>query len=52
VGLFSNAYFYDLHGFESPAFVNAVALTVIDHYLDHDDVDWPSEMREIVKTSR
>ena len=51
VGVFSNAYFYDLHGFESPAFVNAVALTVIDHYLGHEYVDWSSEMLEIVKTS-
>ena len=52
VGVFSNAFLYDLHPFESPAFVNAVALIIIDHYLGHDYVDWSSEMLEIVKASR
>jgi CubicO group peptidase (beta-lactamase class C family) len=49
VGVFSNAMFSDLHGFEGGAFVNAIALTVIDHYLGHDYVDWPGKMLEVLK---
>lgn len=46
VGLFSNAEFSDLHPVEGLAFVNAVALTVIDHYLGYEYVDWSSEVLE------
>jgi len=51
VGLFSNAEFSDLHPWEGMAFVNAVALIVIDHYLGYDYVDWSSEMLETVRES-
>jgi CubicO group peptidase (beta-lactamase class C family) len=51
VGLFSNANYSDLHPSESLAFVNAVALIVIDHYLGYDYLDWSSEMLEIVRKS-
>ena len=51
VGLFSNAEFSDLHPWEGMAFVNAVALIVIDHYLGYDYVDWSSEMLETVRQS-
>jgi CubicO group peptidase (beta-lactamase class C family) len=51
VGLFSNAEFSDLHPFEGIAFVNAVALIVIDHFLGYDYVDWSSEMLETVRAS-
>jgi CubicO group peptidase (beta-lactamase class C family) len=49
VGVFSNAMFSDLHGFEGGAFVNAIALMVIDHYLGHEYVDWPAKMLEVLK---
>lgn len=52
VGIFSNANFSDIHPFESLAFVNSVALIVIDHYLGYDYVDWPSEMLETVRESK
>jgi CubicO group peptidase (beta-lactamase class C family) len=52
VGLFSNAEFSDLHPWEGMAFVNAVALSVIDHYLGYDYVDWSNEMLETVRKSK
>jgi len=52
VGLFSNAEFSDLHSWEGLAFVNAVALIVIDHFLGYDYVDWSSEMLETVRKSK
>ncbi len=51
VGVFSNAEFSDFHPFEGGAFVNAIALMVIDHYLEYDYEDWCSEMREALKKS-
>lgn len=49
IGIFSNAYFVDLHPFESLAYVNAAALIVIDHCLGHEYVDWSSRMLSVVK---
>lgn len=52
IGIFSNAYFYEYTPYDSLAFVNAVVLNAIDHYLGYDYVDWPNEMLEIVKKSK
>jgi hypothetical protein len=52
IGIFSNAYFYEYTAYDSLAFVNAVVLNAIDHYLGYDYVDWPNEMLEIVKKSK
>ena len=49
VGVFSNAMFSDLHPFEGGAFVDAIALMVIDHYLGYDYVDWSGEMLGTLK---
>jgi CubicO group peptidase (beta-lactamase class C family) len=52
VGLFSNTNFSDIHPSEGLAFVNAIALIVIDHYLGYDYVDWSNEMLTIVRKSK
>jgi CubicO group peptidase (beta-lactamase class C family) len=51
VGLFSNMNSSDIHSSEGLAFVNAIALIVIDHYLGYDYLDWSREMLEIVRIS-
>jgi CubicO group peptidase (beta-lactamase class C family) len=48
VGVFTNAMFYEPAPWASLAFVNALALDIFDHYLGHTDIDWSSEMAEIV----
>jgi CubicO group peptidase (beta-lactamase class C family) len=49
VGVFSNANFSDIHSFEAMAFVNAVALILIDYFLEYETVDWSREMLELIK---
>lgn len=48
VGIFSNAWFDEPTNWASLAFVNALALDILDHYLDHESVDWVGQMRLIV----
>ncbi|MFC2166219.1 hypothetical protein ACFLT2_14635, partial [Acidobacteriota bacterium] len=52
IGIFSNAWFYEYTPWDSLAFVNAVVLNAIDHYLGYEYVDWAHEMLEIVKKSK
>ena len=52
IGIFSNAWFYEYTPRDSLAFVNAIVLNVIDHYLGYEYVDWPHEMLEMVKKSK
>jgi CubicO group peptidase (beta-lactamase class C family) len=47
VGIFSNAWF-EPSGAASLAFVNGIALAVLDHQLGHRDVDWSREMLGLV----
>jgi CubicO group peptidase (beta-lactamase class C family) len=48
VGIFSNAWFTEPVPWASYGFVNALALDIFDHYLDHQEMDWSSKMLEIV----
>lgn len=49
IGIFSNAWFIEYTLRDCMAFVNAVVLNVIDHYLGYEYVDWSHEMLEVVK---
>ncbi len=44
VGVFSNAWFDEPAPWASLAFVNAVALHVLDHFLGYRDTDWSTQM--------
>jgi CubicO group peptidase (beta-lactamase class C family) len=48
VGIFSNAWFDEPTSWASLAFVNALALDVIDHHLEYGFDDWAGQMRSIV----
>ena len=48
VGIFSNAWFDEPAPWSSVAFVNALALDVFDHYLEHPHEDWTGRMKAIV----
>lgn len=48
VGIFSNAWFDEPAPWASLAFVNALALDILDHYLGYRDTSWSSQMMEIV----
>jgi hypothetical protein len=48
VGIFSNAWFDEPAPYSSLAFVNALALDVFDHYLEHPNEDWTGRMKAIV----
>ena len=48
VGIFSNAWFDEPAPWSSLAFVNALALDIFDHYLEHPDEDWTGRMKAIV----
>jgi CubicO group peptidase (beta-lactamase class C family) len=48
VGIFSNAWFDEPAPWSSLAFVNALALDVFDHYLEHPHENWTGRMKAIV----
>jgi CubicO group peptidase (beta-lactamase class C family) len=48
VGIFSNSWFDEPTDWASLAFVNALALDILDHYLDFESEDWVGQMRTIV----
>ena len=51
VGIFSNSWFDEPSNWASLAFVNALALDILDHYLDYKFEDWVGQMKAIVESN-